>query len=440
MYYKLYIEEKKIAWPIALLFIVIIFFGIILLFNNNKSKSNKTQTEKLKQMEIVNVSANSVSIYWRTSGKSIGHITYGNKISDIGNIIYDDRDKPGTTQARVNHLVTLRDLTSNTKYYYYLNINGDNYKNVDNNPFSFTTSNVSKQTTNLKPAYGIIVDTKNKPVVDSAVLLKIKNISPLFAFTKSDGSFLISLNYLLDKSNYLPIRATNNEDTIIEINDEDKNELKIETNVNLLSNLGEKLVMQPGTMTKKINEKISLEQQYLKKEDNQKTMAAFDFIYPKIDASIPDAKPLIKGVAEPYSQIDGIIIPEKRKFIAMADKDGVWKYTPIFDLSAGEHTISVTTKDELVLERSFFIQKSGEAVLGEATPSASITPVLPTSPPVASTSPTIEVPTVAPTAIPTTSAESTITPLPTSGFDMVSTSLSIGVALLMLGAGLVLMF
>src|SRR5581483_8558856 len=90
-----------------------------------------------------------------------------------------------------------------------------------------------------------------------------------------------------------------------------------------------------------------------------------------------------------------------------ANAQGVWTFRPSTQLSPGNHTITITTKDASgvirTITQQFVVFASGTQVSVSAPPSASITPSITPSPP--------------PTALPTkttTPTPTTITPTPTT--------------------------
>jgi uncharacterized surface anchored protein len=64
--------------------------------------------------------------------------------------------------------------------------------------------------------------------------------------------------------------------------------------------------------------------------------------------------------------------------------DGMWRYTPPKPLSEGKQSVTITTSDAknqtVALTHVFEILKSGTQVLGEATPSATLTPTIDMTP------------------------------------------------------------
>ena len=118
--------------------------------------------------------------------------------------------------------------------------------------------------------------------------------------------------------------------------------------------------------------------------------------------------------------------------------DGTWSWRPPKVLEAGIHNLSIQGNDDngnlITVTRKFIILKSGEAVLGESTPSASLTPS-PIASPTLNLTPIISQtvsPTTIPTSIPITTPIPTSTEIPTRP----PTSGVAGITLILVGIGL----
>ncbi|HLL60298.1 MAG TPA: hypothetical protein VK338_01145, partial [Candidatus Nitrosocosmicus sp.] len=159
---------------------------------------------------------------------------------------------------------------------------------------------------------------------------------------------------------------------------------------------------------------------------------------------------LYKGVGIPGSKVFISLLPNTYDLQTVTDKDGIWKASSNTPLNPGTYTMKVNTTDEqnkpVSLNRTFTIEKSGEAVLGEATGSATLTPTktiapkITSSPQATPTTAVVATETPQPTYPVTTSV--TITPAPTlpeTGINYMAFSM-LSVALIIIGAGMILIF
>jgi hypothetical protein len=158
-------------------------------------------------------------------------------------------------------------------------------------------------------------------------------------------------------------------------------------------------------------------------------VADIDIIFPRDKAVIPGTRPLIKGTGIAQKNVRVVLEPSGRIFETKIGSNKVWQFQPTFDLSPGEHTLKVTTQNDqnvpVVLERSFFIEKSGESVLGDATPSATLTPIA---------SPTAEL--ITETPMPTDILPTAVPSLPKTGSSIIPFGIA-SMVLVIMGAGMI---
>ena len=95
-------------------------------------------------------------------------------------------------------------------------------------------------------------------------------------------------------------------------------------------------------------------------------------------------------------------------------KDGTWQFTPKKGIAAGNQSVTISSFDDdkkpISITHLFQVMKSGTQVLGDATPSASPTTILPT--PISTISAT-PIPTLLIDPTPTTEIPTTATTIPT---------------------------
>ena len=82
-----------------------------------------------ENLQVSNLSAQTVTISWETEGDGFGFVTYG---TDPNNL---DRTAPEAATAH-GHQITIENLTPQTTYYYKVGLNG---KPTKGTPYQFTT-------------------------------------------------------------------------------------------------------------------------------------------------------------------------------------------------------------------------------------------------------------------------------------------------------------
>ena len=128
-----------------------------------------------------------------------------------------------------------------------------------------------------------------------------------------------------------------------------------------------------------------------------------------------DQNPKLRGVGIPGNKIQITVNSESQTATITVKADGTWEYRPKIPLPPGMHTITLTGTDnsgkKITISRKFVVLKSGEAVLGEATPSGTLTP---TEEPNITISPSFTpTPSATVSVTPTITPTATLTPTPT---------------------------
>lgn len=378
IYSSLYFKDKPKVPTYAVFFVVLlVIFFLNRIFISSFIPSRAASTANLRRVETVNLSSNQVTVFWQTEKKTVGWVIYGELNNNLDRIALDERDLSEKKKVYLNHYAVLRNLEKDTNYYFKLVVDSKIVGNPSNKTFEFKTPAATGQATNSKPIYGRIVKKNGDPVNDGIVILCIDNICPSAALTQTSGGWLITASNVAEKDRIK-----------IEVYDE-------EGQVANVAGYPKNLSPLPQTITAGANYEFFQDPQVLSATDTnedpiKKNEVDNEIIFPKENAVVPAKSPLFKGKAYPKTEVV-LIINSKESFTTkiVTDKDGIWKFSPPFDLVAGEHSLTVIFRDEnnqeKRLTRKFSIAKSGEQVMGEATVSA--TPiVVPTT--VATTAPT----------------------------------------------------
>lgn len=435
MYYKLQQHRGPRIPGIVAIVIIVAFFGGIMSFSARYKKTEKPVVASnitIERAEVANIRDNTVTIYWRTEKPTQGYVMFGATPENIAQKVVDKRDISSEPVARRNHVVTLSNLTSNTNYYYNVFINDQPVGQTVDIPFQFKTARYLKNPSNLDPIIGKIIEDRGSVSAEAIVLIYIGSAHPLIAQAKEDGSFAISPCCIFDRATYEPAFPQQGEAVVVEVIDERGAHKKISTTLGDIDSATSVIALNSEDNDEAETKGVILgetESSVLQMAEDVQNIENIDIIFPRENALIPGTKPLIKGVGIPEKTVRVVLEPSGRIFETLITSNKVWQFQPTFDLSAGKHTLEVVTQNEegetVTLLRDFFIEKSGESVLGDATPSASLTPVA---------SPTAELitETPSPTEVPPTSVPS----LPETGNNI----LPFGVASLLLvivGAGMI---
>ncbi len=442
-YSDLYLQQRSRPSQILVVLAVIATVSAISYYFLSSSTPTRASKQVINQHEQVNIFPRQASIFWEVETPDEGWVIYGENPSNLDQIALDERDIQ-ERQERKFHYAVLKNLNSETTYYYKIVSNNELVSAEGNEPFSIKTISDGTPSSSLSPAYGKVVLPSGDPLADGIVLLSVTNAHPLVAITKSTGEWLIPLQYIVNNTTLSSIPVT--EDTIV--------------NIRILTETQQSNVKATLSQTHPIPQSVIIGNNYTFVEDNVLSVTnrnsqqsnsshRVEMQFPKNGAVIPGSTPIVKGKGIPGKQV-AVQINSRPAFNATArvDRDGNWNVTVNRTLLPGTYTISMTTQDSrnrsVEVRRNFTIIKSGEQVLSESTGSASITPsTAPSLSPTAGTSVTPS-PTLV-TELPTPTDEviiadlsPTLTPAPpVSGISVIPFMFA-GVGLVLLGAGLVL--
>lgn len=368
------------------------------------------------------------TIYWQTDVAETGWIIYGEKNNQLNKIAFDNRDVSDQKQAYINHYVTLKNLKPGGHYYYTLISADKKITKPDGTLFEFYTPLNSSAKTKIEPATGKVLKVNLNPLTNAIVLLFVDDKTyPLSTMTKESGEWLIPLNTFYDKSTMEEKSFSGKERAKIEIISEFEGISTITSRLEDLALKEQISIIGKNYNFLDSNDVLSASTVF----DSQENTSGVRIVYPQEGSLIPGRRPLIKGTATPGIEIS-IIINSPKTFSAkvVADKEGNWNYLLPEDLDLGQHTITVKVKNkqgnETITSRYFTIvanEGPDGKVLGEASGSPTVT--------------------YAPTAVPTTaSVQPTATPIPTlkqAGIGSLIPIIS-GIALLIIGGGILLVF
>jgi len=414
-------QSPKIPTPVTIGVVFLIIFFLARLFGLTPLRSRGSK-KIVRQLRLVNPSHNQVGMFWQTDEKETGWLIYGYSELGLNKVALDERDLQDKRNLFYNHLVVLKNLEPDTRYF---------YKIVSNNQlgkaFSFKTPLNLSFASNLSPAYGKIIRENGDPLKDAVVILFFDQAYPLATLSKTTGEWLLPLNSILNKDTMKTQSVDSKDKLTLEIFGEEKKKTQIIADVSHISPL-------PQTVIFGKNYKFLSTGNVLSTSTESKTqISKIEILFPKEDAVIPVGTPLIKGTAIPGSEIAVTIDSAKSySFKTVTDKDGVWRILLTEQLPPGSHVLKMVTKDangkNVELTRKFIIAKSGEQVLAAATEEATPT-FTPTTTPSPSLTPTISI-----SLTPTVS----LTPLvPGTNFIPIGAA---SASLIILGLGILLAF
>lgn len=436
----MYKRTKKIPTIIGLLILLIGLGGAIYLNENRTSAPVKAaDTTQPNSILITNLTDTSFTVTWLTKEPTVGSVTYAAKRDNTVQLALDDRDIDNKPKPYLTHHVTIRNLSPITNYEFTI-ISGEK-KYLDNNkPYSITTAPKLETQSNLEPAYGQVSTVQNQPAEGALVFINLPQGLPLSTLVKPSGNWLIPLNM----ARTAELKSFSSENVTVEsiniyASIDDKAQAVTDTNNDSPVppiTIGKSYNFQ-GLQGNKVSEQTIASQNQESDVLGKQNANKIDVYSPEEGANFVSTRPLIRGKGIPNKEVT-IEIESTQKIVGKTtvSTDGSWSWTPPKDLSPDKHKVTITTTDEngkkVTIERNFLVFKSGTQVLGEATPSGTLTA---TPSPHLSPSPTISnQATPSATLKPLLSTSPTPSKIPVTG-NVSNTVILIGIGIIFVIAG-----
>ena len=215
--YKNALLSKKIPTWFGLSIVTTSLVLGIYQIESESSIDSKASDHIYHNLTVSNVTDNSVSISWQTPQKKNTILKYGISPQSIDQIVYDDRDILKQEAGEYfNHYVTIKELNSNTNYYFSPDSSPDQIHQL----ITGSKLNDSKQkesiisgyveTLNHNPAEGVLVYLKadQSNLLSTMVTNSGEWSIPLHNLKKSD----LSAFYLYDRESLLEIDLVGDSD------------------------------------------------------------------------------------------------------------------------------------------------------------------------------------------------------------------------------------
>lgn len=378
-----------------------------------------------KNMTVTNITDTSFTVTWLTDEPVNGSVRV-----EGGGIFFDERYTDSSAKTRTTpaeyttHSVAVRNLKPESAYKFTILSNGSP-SNTGGKPYETKTAPaVTGLGTGIEPAYGQISAQNGLPLEAAIVYLTLENGQTLSTLSKATGTWVIPLNLVRssDLTRYIQNAERINETLVIRADDGESSALTDTLNDNpvpamTIGKTYDFRKIQAENIPPKQLAQVSPSPAVLG-TNTDKTKQTVSITKPADGSAIPSNLPLIQGTGITGNQILITIGIEKpMSDTVIVGGDGIWRYTPIKPLSEGKQSVTITTTNAqsktVAITHTFEVLKSGTQVLGDATPSATLTPL----------------PTVADEPTPTSTLAGE--PIPETGFPLPL------ITLIILGLGLI---
>lgn len=376
-----------------LLLAVTVGFVIVGFERISRTYSNASPSAVPLSVRFTNISDSTFTVTWLTSGSATGAVMIMGK-ERKNQIVYDERDTAGSLKTYTTHSVIVRNLSPSTSYTVKLLSNGKTHTN-GGEPWSIETGpQLTSSSNSLEPAFGTVWTNSDQPATGALVYLALSGSQSLSTLVSSSGSWIIALNTIREENlnsfieplerltETITVRLGSEESiaTADTLNDSpvpamrlgksyDFRKIQVKNTLSPENQDGKSFV----TLQSKPN---VLGSQTIGQPTPKQT---FSLVNPAQDAKLSTFVPNISGTGIQGKRV-AVTLGIKKPFggSTVVGDDGTWRYTPSLKLTAGKQSVTVTSVDTTgkpkAITHTFEVLKSGTQVLGEATPSATLTP------------------------------------------------------------------
>jgi hypothetical protein len=382
-------------------------------------------TDNPQEVRVTNVTDSAATVSFTTNGGAIGSLNFGASKENLQKILDDKDQASGKVEVRRIHNFTTRNLKPSTKYYFSITSGQDTYLNNDVFYELATGVKIDQEPPSQEPITGKILLPDGKTPSEAIAYVAIESAQTISTMVKNDGTYILPLNSLRksDLSSYFDFpENTNIKMAILG----DGYSSRILLSKNQISPVPLVTLSKDYDFTTSLESEASQSAKFEKLPSfpassvGQETVNSPSIISPQKEQKFSDQKPEFKGKALPNETVK-IVINSESKIEAeiTADKYGNWYYQPQQDLSPGQHTISIITRDAQgilrTITQSFTVYASGSLFTDSTspTPTAATTPVPTTALTPTNTPTPTAYPTTTVTITPTIVLSPTQTPIPT---------------------------
>ncbi len=379
--------------------------------------SRASPAETPQNIQISNITDTSFTVSYITSASVLGSVHYG-ATTTLKDTVIDESDQNNNLQQRTIHFISVKNLTPQTTYFFSITSGETTFLN-NGNPYTVQTGpklNSNNQTSTQ--VQGTIIFPENTPHT-AVVYITTEDSQTLSVKADTHDTYTISLAALRKKTldQYAAIAQDTRINMLISGQDIKSTATLLVSKSNPVPaiilgksydfTIGESpLATYSGTIG------------FPALPASPSAIKIPKITAPKNNDSLTDTKPLFTGTASPSANVEIVIHSDQQITTqVIADKTGTWTFRPTTPLSPGQHSITITTRDQFGILKQitqlFTVYAAGSQVGQSATPSATIVPSIAIIPTPIITTPTIITPTFVPTNTPTPTPFMQISPTST---------------------------
>lgn len=412
-------RERSFPTIIGAIFLLVSLFGGVYLTSQNQSTQTRASGDcSPDNLQVTNITHQSAAVSFITSSSCLASLSIDNRM------IVDTRFQVTSTSPTSTkiHYFQIFNLQENKQYSFEIVSGG---KNITEPTYILTTAKKPQgEIPQSNLAWGKILTPEQLPATNVILYLNIPGASPLSSFVTTQGNWSISLAYSYNDAKdswFLPPSEGLEEDIIVISDDGSPTQITNSTNRN---NPVPDITIGNNTLPDTPNNSQSSGQLPSLDSAASGTTSVLEIYNPKNGESLNTSKPQFFGSAPANSEVV-ITVESEQTFngTTSSTSSGDWNWSLPGNLTPGEHTVTVKTKNPVTgvwetIQRKFFVMAaSNENLAFSSTPSATLVPtIIPTLFP--TSVPTL-IPTLAPTSEPArVSHPSTESGIPKTGNTM----------------------
>lgn len=362
--------EKHIPTILGVLLLIIAIFGGVILTSKNFSFNSKagSSCEPINP-QITNITHNSAVISFSTSADCLTNININNQITQ------------DNTNSKI-HYFEIGSLKEDSDYSFSIISGGNNF---DSSNFQISTAKKPvNQSVSSNLAWGKVLNSDNSPADKVIVYLNIPGAAPLSAITTSLGNWNIPLSTSFNESKTSLFTPPKNLEEEIFVVAPNKDTTQIINNTSVNNPVPDIIVGQNSLTGPEVKTDSTGILPSTGSDIDGNSDKKLDISNPSDNETLSTKKPEFFGTAPINSKVT-IEVHSSEVFNGevTTNKDGTWNWSVPNNLSPGEHTITVSTKNDLgVLEsvtRKFIVLAAESDTSFTASSSSTKTTPTPTA-------------------------------------------------------------
>ncbi|MCL5432412.1 MAG: Ig-like domain-containing protein [Patescibacteria group bacterium] len=347
---------KKIPTVLGLGLVIVLTIGVALTTRAAGSLTNLFSSASGQKMAadvgVANFNNSGATIYWTTDTPTTGTVSFGKTSALEQGLVVDDR-----AGQYLTHFVRLTGLAPATKYF---------YKISDDVTVRDFTTLAGPLSGTADPIYGQVTDASGGPLAGAIAVWTGPASDPLAALSKSDGNYVLPV-----------VAPAGSAETVTLLG-----------GAGVSATITCQVGMDRPLPTVAMGDSLDCQKKTTTTSPGFKTPAAPASPSPTAGSAqlnidngqtFDTFQPVISGKAGP-NQVVNIMIHSDTPYSAtvVAGPDGSWSWTPPANLSAGQHTVTITITNPdgttQTVTRTFTVT-AGTSLLPitSGTPSATLT-------------------------------------------------------------------